>query len=116
MLEYDDRNDFINDNFHGPSTSQFSRFVVVDSTMNALKRNVSPVAKRLLGNDINKIMQVNHAIEHLDQLIAVRDSVIKANKVKDLSAKVKVKARDKSREKGDLPLDDMVEIKNSKIK
>ena len=48
--------------------------------------------------------------------IAVRDSVIKANKVKDLSAKVKVKAKDKSREKGDLPLDDMVEIKNSKIK
>ena len=72
MLEYDDRNDFINDNFHGPSTSQFSRFVVVDSTMNALKRNVSPVAKRLLGNDINKIMQVNHAIEHLDQLLDIK--------------------------------------------
>lgn len=72
MLEYDDRNDFINDNFHGPSTSQFSRFVVVDSTMNALKRNVSPVAKRLLGNDINKIMQVNHAIEHHDQLLDIK--------------------------------------------
>ena len=72
MLEYDDRNDFINDNFHGPSTSQFSRFVVVDSTMNALNRNVSPVARRLLGNDINKIMQVNHAIEHLDQLLDIK--------------------------------------------
>jgi hypothetical protein len=72
MLEYDDRNDFINDNFHGPSTSQFSRFVVVDATMNALKRNVSPVARRLLGNDINKILQVNHAIDHLDQLLDVK--------------------------------------------
>lgn len=72
MLEYDDRNDFINDNFHGPTTSQFSRFVVVDSTMNALNRNVSPVARRLLGNDINKIMQVNHAIEHLDQLLDIK--------------------------------------------
>ena len=72
MLEYDDRNDFINDYFHGPSTSQFSRFVVVDSTMNALNRNVSPVARRLLGNDINKIMQVNHAIEHLDQLLDIK--------------------------------------------
>ena len=74
MLEYDDRNDFINDNFHGPSTSQFSRFVVVDATMNALKRNVSPVARRLLGNDINKIMRIDHAIDHLDQLLDVKPS------------------------------------------
>ncbi len=74
MLEYDDHNDFINDYFHGPSTSQFSRFVVVDSTMKALQRNVSPKARRLLGNDINKIMRIDHAIDHLDQLLDVKPS------------------------------------------
>lgn len=74
MLEYDDRDGFINDNFHGPSTSQFSRFVVVDSTMNALQRNVSPKARRLLGNDINKILLVNHAIDNLDKLLDVKPS------------------------------------------
>lgn len=74
MLEYDDRDGFINDNFHGPSTSQFSRFVVVDSTMNALQRNVSPKARRLLGNNANKILLVNRAIDNLDQLLDVKRS------------------------------------------
>lgn len=72
MLEYNDREDFISDNFHGPSTSQFSRFVVVDSTLNALKKNMSPLARRLLGDDINKILQVNRAIDHLDQLLDIK--------------------------------------------
>ena len=74
MLEYDDHDGFINDYFHGPSTSQFSRFVVVDSTMNALQRNVSSKARRLLGNDIDKILQVNRAINNLDQLLDVKPS------------------------------------------
>ena len=72
MLEYKDLDGFINDNFHGPSTSQFSRFVVVDSTMKALNKNVPPLAKCLLGNNDNKIMLVNYAIEHLDQLLGVK--------------------------------------------
>ena len=40
--------------------------------MKALNKNVPPLAKCLLGNNDNKIMLVNYAIEHLDQLLGVK--------------------------------------------
>ena len=40
--------------------------------MNALKRNVPPLARRLLGKDDDKILQVNHAIDNLDQLLGIK--------------------------------------------
>lgn len=72
MLGYDNRDDFINDNFHGPSTSQFARYVIVDSTLNALEQNISPIEKRLLGDDFGKIKRVRDAIAHLDILLNVK--------------------------------------------
>ena len=72
MLEYDTPDGFINDFFHGPSTSQFSRFVVVDSSLNSLKMNISPLEKRLLGNDFNKVKRVRTAKAYIDSLLDIK--------------------------------------------
>ena len=72
MLDYENREAFVNDNFHGPSTSQFARFVIIDSTLYALEQNISPIEKRLLGDDFGKIKRVRDAIAHLDILLNVK--------------------------------------------
>lgn len=72
MLDYENREEFVNDNFHGPSTSQFARFVIIDSTLYALEQNISPIEKRLLGDDFGKIKRVRDAIAHLDILLNVK--------------------------------------------
>lgn len=74
MLDYDNRDEFINENFHGPSTSQFARYVVIDSTLNALDKNISPLEKRLFGDDFNKITRVRTAKTHIDSLLDVKAS------------------------------------------
>lgn len=74
MLNYDTRDEFINDHFHGPTTSQFARYVIVDSTLNALERDISPLEKRLLGYDFNKIRRVRTAKAHIDSLLDIKPS------------------------------------------
>ena len=72
MLSYDSRDDFVNDNLHKYHTSEFARYVIIDSTQNSLHTNVSPLEKRYLGEDFDKISRVRIAISHLDQLLEVK--------------------------------------------
>jgi hypothetical protein len=74
MLDYETRDEFINDNFHGPSTSQFARYVIVDSTLKSLQTDITPLEKRLLGFDFEKVLRVRRAIENLDTLLEVKKS------------------------------------------
>lgn len=74
MLRYDCRDDFVNDNLHKYPTHQFARYVIIDSTQNALQRNITPIEKRLLGDDFDKIIKVRYAIANLDLLLDVKAS------------------------------------------
>ncbi len=72
MLTYDDPSQFINENFHKPSTTQFVDFVVKDSTVKLMKRAISPIEKRLLGDDFEKITRVRLALSHIDELLTTK--------------------------------------------
>ncbi|MBP5339591.1 MAG: hypothetical protein J6Z14_09895 [Prevotella sp.] len=74
MLDYETRDDFINDNFHGPSSSQFARYVIVDSTLKSLQSDITPLEKRLLGFDFEKVLRVRKALSGLDDLLEAKPS------------------------------------------
>lgn len=74
MLDYETRDEFINDNFHGPSTAQFARYVIVDSTLKSLQTDINPLEKRLLGFDFEKVLRVRRAMSNLDILLDAKKS------------------------------------------
>jgi len=74
MLSYDNREVFVNENLHKFRDSEYARFVIIDSTQNALGMNITPIEKRLLGNDFDKISRVRDAITNLNHLLDVKPS------------------------------------------
>ena len=72
MLTFENRDDFINNDFHKRSSSQFSDFVITDATVKLQEREISPIERRLLGDDFEKICRVRSALEHADELLGVK--------------------------------------------
>lgn len=74
MLTFENRDDFVSGDFHKRTTAQFSDFVITDATVRLQKMEISPIEKRLLGDDYNKICRVRQAISHADDLLDVKPS------------------------------------------
>lgn len=72
MLSYDNQKEGISQNFHKPSETQFSDFVVATATLKLLKQDISPLEHRLLGDDIDHIRLVRLAMEHIDELLSLK--------------------------------------------
>lgn len=72
MLSYDNQKEGISQNFHKPSETQFSDFVVATATLKLLKQDISPLEHRLLGDNIDHIRLVRLAMEHIDELLSLK--------------------------------------------
>ena len=72
MLSYDDPKEGISNNFHKPSETQFSDFVVTTATLKLLRQEISPLEHRMLGDNIDHIRLVRMAMEHVDELLTVK--------------------------------------------
>ena len=72
MLSYDNQKEGISKNFHKPSETQFSDFVVATATLKQLNQDTSPVERKLLGDNIDHIRLVRMAMEHIDELLTLK--------------------------------------------
>lgn len=69
MLEYKDKEKFIQDYFHEPTETSFNDFVFTDIVTTVLNYNISFTEQRLWGRNYEKIKLVRFAIAHFDQLV-----------------------------------------------
>ena len=74
MLTFDSLDDFVSDDFHKRTTSQFSDFVITDATVKLKEMEISPIEKRLLGDNFDKICRIRQAVSHFDELLDVKQS------------------------------------------
>lgn len=68
MLQYDNRDEFIREQFHKFSESQFNDFVIIDVVMKLKKNNITKEELQLWGEDYETIKRVRYALAHLHKL------------------------------------------------
>ena len=63
---------YMPDNFHVPTQTQFSDFVIAHSTISASGDIESYTENILWGNDVEKIRMVRFAVEHIEELFSAK--------------------------------------------
>lgn len=69
MLDYKDKDRFIQEQFHEHTDVNFNDYVFADAVMTLLNNNISITEQRLWGRNYDKIKLVRFAIAHFDQLV-----------------------------------------------
>lgn len=64
--------DLAQNDFHNRSETQMNDFVITHSTLTLQENNITSVESTLLGNDFSKIKMLRFAVDHLDELIALK--------------------------------------------
>jgi len=73
MLTYPDmEKGYAINNFHRPSESNFSGFVITNETLALRNNNITSIENRLLGRDISKILHIRFLIDHLPELLSLK--------------------------------------------
>lgn len=69
MLTYDNKDKFIEEQFHKQTDVRFNDYVIVDIIMTLRNNNISYTEQKLWGKNYDKIKLVRFAIENFDQLV-----------------------------------------------
>jgi hypothetical protein len=72
MLSYSDGiTGYARNDFHKPSETSFSGFVVTNETLAIQNNDITPTESKLFGRNIPRIMRVRFLIDHLEELISM---------------------------------------------
>lgn len=72
MLSYPDGiTDYARNDFHKPSETNFSGFVVTNETLAIQNNDITHIESKLFGRNIQRIMRVRFLIDHLEELLSL---------------------------------------------
>lgn len=69
MIKYNDKEKFIEEQFHEHTDTRFSDFVIADVIMTLMNNNINATEQQLWGKDYEKIKMVRFAIDNFNLLV-----------------------------------------------